>query len=381
MGRKKRFFLLLAYPLLIMLLLPAVIYIYKNPAYNFDMLGYMALVIKMDQPGSIKEIHKTTYSIAHENLSAEEYKRLTEAPLYRKKFETNASEFEKILPNYIVKPLYLWACWLFYKSGIALPTATVIPSIISFVFLGVFLFHWLSKYLDAVMALIGTSLLMYSTFIASIARLSTPDLLSAVFLLLGFYFILEKRNLLSMFIFFLLSILTRPDNIITCFFIIAFLGFSKKWKMVSLKQFLVMSACFAICYVFIILPVRQFGWSIFYYSEYIMHIDYSRNFDEPVTLSSHVSLAYSKLATAFVSSSFTLFAFLGLLVLINKKISLKNLSFDQSFLLLLGAIGLFKFILLPDLSDRFYIGFYLTIIILLVRRFFQNPLSVVREDR
>ena len=128
MGRKKRFFLLLAYPLLIMLLLPAVIYIYKNPAYNFDMLGYMALVIKMDQPGSIKEIHKTTYSIAHENLSAEEYKRLTEAPLYRKKFETNASEFEKILPNYIVKPLYLWACWLFYKSGIALPTATVIPS-------------------------------------------------------------------------------------------------------------------------------------------------------------------------------------------------------------------------------------------------------------
>lgn len=381
MGRKKRFFLPLAYPLLMILLLPAAIYIYKNPAYNFDMLGYMALVIKMDQPDSIEQIHQTTYSVARENLPVEEYSKLTQTPSYRKKFEVEASEFEKILPNYVVKPLYLWTCWLFYKTGISLPMATVLPSIISYFFLGLLLFHWLGKYLNVAGALIGTSLLMYSTFITAIARLSTPDLLSAVFLLSGFYFILERKNLLWMFIFFLLSILTRADNIIPCFFIIAFLSFSKKWKSINRKQFLVMTACFVVCYVSIILPVRQFGWSIFYYSEYVKHIDYSRDFDQPITLSSHLSLAYSKLVTAFVSTSFTFFAFLGLLVLVNRKISLRNISFDQSFLLLLGFIGLFKFLLLPDLSDRFYIGFYLMIIILLVRRFFPNTLTIVREDR
>lgn len=381
MGRKKRFFLQLAYPLLLILLLPAAIYIYKNPAYNFDMLGYMALVIKMDQPGSIREIHNSTYSIARHQLPAEQYKKLTETPSYRKKFEAEPSEFEKILPNYIVKPLYIGTCWLFYKTGVSLPMATVLPSIICYVFLGLLLFHWLSKYLGAPLALIGTSLLMYSTFVTAIARLSTPDLLSAVFLMLGFYFMLERKNVLWMFIFFLLSILARADNIITCFFIISFLNFSKKWKVISRKQFLIMAACFIVCYIFIILPVRQFGWSLFYYSQYVKHIDYSRDFDQPITLPSHLSLAYSKLVTAFVSTSFTFFAFLGLLVLANKKISLKGFSFDQSFLLLLGLIGLSKFLLLPDLSDRFYIGFYLTILVLLVRRFFPNTLTVIREDR
>jgi hypothetical protein len=380
MGRKKRFFLRLAYPLLLVLLLPAAIYIYKNPAYNFDMLGYMALVIKMDQQGSNEQIHEITYSVARANLPVEEYSKLTETPSYRKKFEIEASQFEKILPNYVVKPLYLWTCWLFYKTGVSLPMATVLPSIISYVFLGLLLFHWLSKYLNAAVALMGTGLLMYSTFITAIARLSTPDLLSAVFLLVGFYFILERKSLIGMVIFFLLSILARADNIIPCFFIIAFLSFSKKWKSISRKQFFVMAACFVVSYVLIILPVRQFGWSIFYYSEYIKHIDYSRDFDQPVTLSSHLSLAYSKLITAFVSTSFTFFAFLGLLVLVNKKFSFTNISFDQSFLLLLGSIGLVKFLLLPDLSDRFYIGFYLVIIILLVRRFFPNTLTIVRED-
>ena len=381
MGRKKSIFLLLAYPFMFLLLLPATIYIYKNPSHNFDMLGYMALVINMDQPRPVQQLHANTYSIARDQLPAEEYKRLTETPFYRKKFENNASEFEKILPNYIVKPLYLWTCWLFYKSGIPLTRATAIPSVVSFVLLGLFLFYWLNKYLDPAAALIGTTFVMYSAFVGAVARLSTPDLLSALFLILGFYFILEKRNLVWMFLFFLLSILTRADNVITCFFIIAFLTFPKKWKTISLKQFFIMSAVFAIAYLFIILPVRQFGWSLFYYSEYINHIDYSRDFDQPVTLSSHLSLVYSKLVTAFVSTSFAFFAFLGTLVLYKKNFSLQDLSFDQSFLLLLGSVGLFRLLLLPDLSDRFYIGFYLMIIILLIRRLFPKGLTIIREVR
>jgi hypothetical protein len=216
---------------------------------------------------------------------------------------------------------------------------------------------------------------MYSTFVTWIARLSTPDLLSSVFLLASFYFILEKRNPLWMFILFLLAILSRADNVILSFFIILFLTFSKKWKTLSLKQFFIMSACFGVTYLFVVLPVRQFGWSIFFYSEYVKHIDYSRDFDRPIALISHLSYMYRKLLSAFVSSHFTLFAFLGLLVF-NRKFSLKNLSFDQTFLLLLFSVGLFRFLLLPDLSDRFYIGFYLTIIILLIRRFFPKNITI-----
>ncbi len=183
-----------------------------------------------------------------------------------------------------------------------------------------------------------------------------------------------------MSIFFLLAIFSRLDNVITCFFILSFLTFSKKWKLISQKQYFLMLTILTIVYVAIVLPVKQFGWSIFFYSEYAKHIDYSRDFDQQVSFLSYFALVYSKLVTAFVSTNFTFFLFLGLLILFAKKFSLRNLSFDQTFLLVLGAVGLFKFLLLPDLSDRFYLGFYLIIIILLVRKFFPKLSIAVNED-
>jgi hypothetical protein len=377
----KRWFLSwLTYLVFLSCLLPAAIYFYKHPAYNFDMLGYMALVVKMDRSNTIVQIHNTTYSSARQNIPPEEYKKLTEIPSYRKKFETDPSEFSKILPNYIIKPLYIWLCWLFYKGENSLPKATVMPSIISYLLLGLFLFHWFRKYLQPVFAFAGAALIMFSIFITAIARLSTPDCLSALLLFVSIYFILEKRNLAWMCFFFLLAIFARLDNVITCFFIISFLTFSK-WKLINRTQYFFMLAILAAAYITIVLPVRQFGWNIFFYSEYAKHIDYSRDFDQPVSFPSYFSLVYSKLVTAFVSTNFTFFLFLGLLTFFTKKFSLRNLSFDQTFLLVLGVVGLLKFLLLPDLSDRFYLGFYLITIILLVRKTFPKLSIAVNEDR
>src|SRR6187549_2702655 len=129
MKLKRRFLLWVIYLVFLSCLLPAAIYFYKKPAYNFDMLGYMALVVKIDKPNTIARIHEITYSSARQNIPPEEYKKLTENPPYRKTFESDPSEFSKVLPNYVVKPLYIWLCWLFYKSGSSLPMATAMPSI------------------------------------------------------------------------------------------------------------------------------------------------------------------------------------------------------------------------------------------------------------
>jgi hypothetical protein len=345
------------------------------------MLGYMALVIRMDQAHTIEEIHSITYSSARKTVPPDEYEKLTEALPYRKRFASDPFEFKKVLPNYVVKPLYTWLCWSFYKTGFPLPMATVMPSIISFVLIGLFLFYWLRKYLRDIIAFPAAALIMYSLFTTAVARLSTPDCLSALFLFLSAYFILEKRNLTLMTLFLLLSIFSRVDNIITCFFIISFLTFSKKWKWFDRKQYFFLLAVLVISYFVIILPVMQFGWSIFYYTQYARHIDYSRDFDQPITFLSYLSLIYSKLVTAFVSTHFTFFCFLGLLILSNGSFSFRKSSFDQSFLLLLASIVFIRFLLLPDLSDRFYFGFYLIIIILLVRKLSSQNLIAANEDR
>ena len=50
------------------------------------MLGYMALVIRMDTH-DLNEVHATTYEKARQDIPAEEYRKLTEALPFRKKWQ------------------------------------------------------------------------------------------------------------------------------------------------------------------------------------------------------------------------------------------------------------------------------------------------------
>ncbi len=364
---KNRLFSFLSFPAFLLCLLPVAVFTFKHPAYNFDMLGYMALVIRIDTH-DVDKVHEMTYQKAKEEVPGDEYRKLTEALPFRKKMAVDASQFEKILPIYSVKPLYIGLCWLFYRIGFSLVASTFIISIVSYLIIGLFLFFWLAKYLHPAVAFFSALLIMYSMFAVAIAGHSTPDCLSALFLFVAMYFILEKQNVIVMFLFFLLSIFARVDNVISCFFVITFLTFSRQWKMIELKRYLLMTAILGIAYICAIFPVTQFGWSIFYYPQYAKHIDFSRDFDQAITFSSYIALVYTKLVTAMVSTQFTFFLFLCLLIFGNPFSSWRKLTFDQSFLLLLLLTILFRFLLLPDLSDRFYFGFYLVFIILLVRK-------------
>lgn len=368
MRSKSNFFFLVTCLAFFLCLSPVAFYTYKHPAYNWDMLGYMALVVRMDSTKDINKIHNIVYSTTKQSIPPGEYEKLTTTPAFRKNFEQEPSRFERLLPIYIVKPFYVWCAWVFYKAGFPLVEATVMPSIIAYLMIGLFLFYWLRKYLKNIVAFIAGLLIMLSVFTVTMTGLSTPDCLSAFFLLLASYFILEKQNLLWMFCFFLLAVFTRVDNGLTCFFIISFLTFSPRVKRITKPKYLLMLGILAASYLIITWPVREFGWNISFYSQYAKQIDFSRDFNEPVSFSGYALLVYSKLITALISTHSTFFLFLALLTLGNPFVSLKKLSFDQSFIMLLLLVIFIRFLLLPDLSDRFYFGFYLIFIILLVRK-------------
>ena len=69
---------------------------------------------------------------------------------------------------------------------------------------------------------------------------------------------------------------------------------------------------------------------------------------------------------------FFTFIYLGFAVLLflgNKTLRWKDLSFDQAFLtVLIATIGI-RAVVYTDLSDRYFVGYFLVIVILLVRRF------------
>lgn len=375
LNNKTKILSALIYVAFLLCLLPIGIFSFRQPACNWDMLGYMALIVKMDGVKDIQKIHEITFSNAKENIPLNKYQKLVEEQPHRVKFASDPFYFEKILPIHVVKPLYVRSAFLFYKMGFTLPLATVMPSIIAYLFIGVFLFYWLAKYLKTGIAFLGGIFISYSLFTINVARLSTPDCLSALFLFIAFYFILEKKNVVVMFLFLLFSVFTRLDNIITAFLILTILTLFPKLKLINNKQYYLMVLILIISWVLIVLPVRQFGWNIFYYPEYARHIDFSRDFDQPVSVSGYFEMMYSNLITTVVSYHFIFFMFLALLIVAHPAVPFRKFSFDKLFLLGLTGIIFLRFLLLPDLSDRFYFWFYLVIIIMLVKKISPQTVS------
>ena len=345
------------------------LFAYKKPHYNWDMLAYMALVIKKDYT-NINQLHQATYKIAKDNIPEIDYEHLIGSE-YRKKLSEDPEAFFSKLPFYAIKPLYIKMVSLFYEAGFSLPMSTVLPSIIFYLMIGVLLFYWILKYLKIIWAFAASLLIMLSSFMVFMARLSTPDCMSSFFLLSAFYFIIEKPSIKWMFLFSVLALFARLDNIIPCFFIISFLFFTRKWQMkIKLKYYLLMLIILTCCYFGITsVTMKSFGWNVFYYPTYARYMNLSHTLLPSFSLRAYMSLIFSEITTAIVYYNFTFFGFFLFLILYSPIIKRRNFTFEQLFAFLLLFVILFRFILYPDLSDRFNIAYYLLFMIILLKKY------------
>jgi len=117
MNLKIKIFSFLIYFSFFLCLLPVATFFYKHPAYNWDILGYMAVIVRMDGVKDINDIHRITYESAKKDIPTEDYRKLVESPPHRVRFANDPSYFKEILPIHVVKPLYVWPAYLFYKAG------------------------------------------------------------------------------------------------------------------------------------------------------------------------------------------------------------------------------------------------------------------------
>src|SRR5688572_16062882 len=135
-------------------------YCFKRPLYNWDMLPYENLILKLDGFNA-KEAHSQTYQLTRENIPEEYFRQLTDTNhAYRSRMMKDAAAFGDELPFYIVKPLYIGFSYLFYKAGTPLPQATKVPAIISYLLIGLLLFYWLRRYVPLPITFLVALLLM-----------------------------------------------------------------------------------------------------------------------------------------------------------------------------------------------------------------------------
>jgi hypothetical protein len=369
---------------LLVCLVPVSLLIYKKPQYNADILAYMALAVNMDHK-DIQDVHRITYQSARENMPADAYQGVIHSDngLAEKMVDSPLMLYNR-LPFYVIKPVYNLSVYAAYKAGVPLPRATIIPGILAFLLTGLLLFHWLRKYLSFFYAFAASLLLMHSPFMVQTAGISSPDTLSAFALFCVFYFIAGKRNLLIASLCMLLAVFIRMDNVVTAVPVLVFLSFTgEKEKRLPRKWLLVMLAAMGVSFLIITGMAASFGWNRYFYPSFLHYMSKGFLYRESFSMLAYLELMFSRAVSGIVFSFQTVFALLVLLMVMTAgKFRLRSLAYEQKFALLLTGITLMRFLVFPDISDRFYTAFYLCIAVLFTRQFASMlPGNAGKNDR
>lgn len=347
---------------------------YRSPEYNWDMLPYMAIALSTDHP-DFHSVQQEAYRSAREHIPDAFYQQLINpAHPYRKEMYLNDTAFYRQLAFYVVKPLYTALVYLGYRAGFSPAAATVLPSIFSWLFISVLLLYWLNRYLPSSFAAGAALLIMLSAPLLSVARLSTPDALSAFLLLGAFYFFLEKPRLPAMLFFMAAAILTRPDNIIPCILLLFIPAVNKSSAVkISTKGYIGIFILLCGCFFIDCLRAGAFGFDILYYPSFSHSLNMAHEEAGGFSLKGYLQVLHADAVTGLYHSSIGLFGCMALLLLFREKISKPGILTLNALLLLLCCVAmLIRFILVPDIADRFYISYYLLIFILLIKSFAED---------
>ena len=366
-GNKANYLLLTFYFLCILFIAT---YAFQRPYYNWDTLPYMGVVLSYENDNP-EFIHDSVYAIAQDQMPSATYKQVIDTSMdYKKRMFENRYDFYNTLPFYVVKPLYTGMIYLFYKAGVPLLRATVLPSIIAYVLIGLLLFLWLQTYVQLLFAFLASLLTMLSAPMLELVKTSSPDCLAAFLLLTAFYFIIKRKSLFIMFLFLLLSVFARLDNIIPCFFILSLLAFTDKWKeKLALKKYVAMIFIVIIGYILVTSSALKYGWGLLYYPSFAKHLNLSYQASTTFSFKDYFGLFYTHIISAFFFTHFIVFVLLALIVFIDtSSFKFKSLRFEQSLLIVIFLSIATRFILQPIIADRFYVVYYLLIIILLVKK-------------
>ncbi|PWT98994.1 MAG: hypothetical protein C5B52_11300 [Bacteroidetes bacterium] len=343
------------------------------------MLPYMALVLQKDFK-NINTIHIQTFEELRRNVPQKNYGLLTDTSNpYRKKMFTNAEEFYAQLPYYSIKPLYVEAVDLFYRMGISLPRATVLPSVLSYFLLGCILLLWVSSFLRLPYAVMSCLLFMLSSPFFTAGALSSPDGMSAVFLLAAFYFMLKRPMILPVFIFLLLAVWTRLDNVITAgLFVILW---NVDWKKSDKNKLLIsagMLLVFAISYFVINSFAADLGGKVELYNRFYRFPNMVSDDEKGFSLSTYIGVLYSRGISGIYNSNIILAFLFSFLVLARSgRINFRNPERNQLFVLAFILIFIVRYLMYPEISDRFYLAFYLAIYVIFLGKYFSRPQSTL----
>ncbi len=357
MGRS--YFKHLAFVSLLLILILISFTFYKKPVYNWDLLPYSALILS--KPGmSPDSIHKLTYEKAAEQIPAKEFQLLTDTSnYYRSQTLNDAKIFTEELKYYKVKPLFIKAVSFFFWLGFPLIVSTVMPSVISYILIGLMIFTWLKRYCTPLFSFLLSLILCLLPFMLWTARTSSPDMLNALLIFTGLYLLKEKNKLFEGLMLLFISTFVRPDSILLFSLVLMWLTYDKKITIKMLLAFHVV----ALAALFITLKLSNFD-------GHVLFIQQSSSYRLANGLSDlsiqnyFVGIVKGIKSLMYCSLSFVLFIVLVLYGFKKPANTLAQYIKQHKLILILLAHIFILYLIRPNIEDRFIVADYICILLL-----------------
>ncbi len=306
------------------------------PGYNGDMPFYIAAAMNFEGKTD-QESLSGAREIVRTQLNGEKSKFLV---------DNLDRAAPGILDFYRIKPAYIYLIIIFHRLGFSYILATTLPSLISFFLIGCVVFNWSSKRFKPLIAAITSSIFILMSPVVVLARLSTPDALSNLFIFICFYRIYFGKRYEWTILLLMASLLIRMDNLIAVGIILTLMYFwpqKEEKTTVPLLPFILSLLLTGIICI----------WMNFHYTSdfwWFRKIGYVQSF----RIYRHELLLY------FFSFSGSL---IPVLVLMSCFAWLyRSSGIAKSILYMMTAIALIifvRFLFFPSLQDRFMTAIYL----------------------
>jgi hypothetical protein len=312
---------------------------YLHPVENdFDRFIYEAIILSRSRP-----IDAVYNIVKHENRRAEASSVLD-----------SPQHLQEIEPMFAIRPLYLLiVSWV--AVFIPLPHAINAVSAISFFGVGLVAIAWSRRP-------ILTGMFMSAYPLLLLARIGSPDALSALLVISGLWLVaeckLEAAGLLLLF----LSLSARTDNLLLVLIVLVWLAWEKRLSYL----FAAAVASFSVALVLAINHwAGNYGWIVLFRCSFVDPLRWPAGAGHSLSLREYTSALVRALTT--IAVHVTLWVLLGILAWMRR---------HDRVLIVVAVAAAAHFLLFPSPEDRYFLWAYIVAGVSLIRSV--SPSDVAR---
>jgi hypothetical protein len=344
-----------------------------NFLYTWDVVGYIGAAMSW-QTSDPLAVHTQTYELLRLDLPEQAFAGLVGGP-YATAMASNADQFYSQLDMYRIKPLYVGLLNLLDAFGLSLVDAGKVLSVVPAALLCILIYVWLKRHVSANFALSITVLLSLCSRLFDVARVILPDSLSALILVFAVYLLLERPAATKWaLILLVLSILVRTNNILFVTPLLIYVSYAESrhsgWQSMDVRGPAIALVVAVICYFVVSAMFNHQWWRLFHHT-FIESIADMNAFAMGFSFDQYLQVLRSRLRQIVIGNfvmmtmllPFLLFAVLALLASRGRFAALRMIV----AICFLNFVCYFLLFPLVESWDRFFIPFYIFIVVLAVQ--------------